>query len=408
MAAVVTRPTVGRWVLGARIAAGGMGEVFEAHDAHTGSPAAVKLLRPDAAPAARARFMAETRLTARVRHPSVIEVLDHGTTDDGQPYLAMERLSGRTLRDRLAEGPLDDEEVRSLGVQLIDALAAAHRVGVVHRDVKPGNILDAGGGRWKLADFGIATWSVDASSTVTGDLLGSPAYLPPERLAGDRATRSSDLYAVAVVLYEALCGATPFPGRDPWEVIERIRTGDVPHPLDVRPDADQTLAAAIVRGMRRRPADRFVSAAAFGEALRSRVVDDEETIPLLFAPSPDETQVLDELSGPPAPTGAGERSGIGMLAAAFAALVAALLVMTIAVGDRAPVPGAPAVLDRGLPVEERRDEKPASPGADDPTARGSEGSAPHGGKEKGNDDSGPPAHANDNGKGKARGKAKGG
>src|SRR5919106_4358457 len=204
----------GRYRIGRRIGSGGMGEVFAAHDLRLDREVALKLLRAHLADqdGMRKRVLAEARLAARLTHPNVVGVLDTGE-QDGRPYVVMERLSGRTLRDELADGPLPPERIRDIGLQVLRALAAAHELGIVHRDDKPGNVLDAGVGTWKVADFGIAKWvHADQTLTRTGELLGSPSYLAPERIEGHEAGPASDLYAVGVFLYEALTGTKPFEG----------------------------------------------------------------------------------------------------------------------------------------------------------------------------------------------------
>ena len=217
----------GRYRLGERLGHGGMGEVFAAHDLRLDREVALKLLRADLAEqdGMRERVVAEARLAARLSHPYVVGVLDTGE-QDGRPFVVMERLSGRTLRDELSDGPLPAERVRDVGLQVLRALAAAHDLGIVHRDVKPGNVLDAGVGTWKVADFGIAKWvHADETLTGTGELLGSPSYLAPERIEGQQAGPASDLYAVGVLLYEALCGRKPFEGDDPFSLATAIRDG---------------------------------------------------------------------------------------------------------------------------------------------------------------------------------------
>jgi serine/threonine protein kinase len=138
----------------------------------------------------------------------------------------------------------------------------------VHRDVKPGNVLDAGVGTWKVADFGIAKWvHADETLTGTGELLGSPSYLAPERIEGQQAGPASDLYAVGVLLYEALCGRKPFEGDDPFALATAIRDGAFEPPGSVLPDADPGIVAVIERAMRHDPAERYESAEAMAEAL---------------------------------------------------------------------------------------------------------------------------------------------
>jgi eukaryotic-like serine/threonine-protein kinase len=265
----------GRYRLGQRLGHGGMGEVFVAHDLRLDREVALKLLRADLAEqdGMRERVVAEARLAARLTHPHVVGVLDTGE-QDGRPFVVMERLSGRTLRDELRDGPMPPERVRDVGLQVLRALAAAHELGIVHRDVKPGNVLDAGVGTWKVADFGIAKWvHADETLTGTGELLGSPSYLAPERIEGEQAGPASDLYAVGVLLYEALIGRRPFEGDDPFALATAIRTGEYAPPITARPDADPTIAAVIDRAMRLDPRDRYESA----EAMAAALLDDEDT-----------------------------------------------------------------------------------------------------------------------------------
>jgi eukaryotic-like serine/threonine-protein kinase len=259
----------GRYRLGERIGHGGMGEVFAAHDLRLDREVALKLLRADLAEqdGMRERVVAEARLAARLTHPHVVGVLDTGE-QDGRPFVVMERLSGRTLGDELADGPMPPERVRDVGLQVLRALAAAHELGIVHRDVKPGNVLDAGVGTWKVADFGIAKWvHAEETLTGTGELLGSPSYLAPERIEGEQAGPASDLYAVGVLLYEALCGRKPFEGDDPFALATAIRDGAYEPPGSVFPDADRTIVAVIERAMKRDPSERYESAEAMAAAL---------------------------------------------------------------------------------------------------------------------------------------------
>jgi serine/threonine-protein kinase len=259
----------GRYRLSERLGHGGMGEVFAAHDLRLDREVALKLLRADLAEqdGMRERVVAEARLAARLSHPHIVGVLDTGE-QDGRPFVVMERLSGRTLRDELSDGALPPERVRDIGLQVLRALAAAHALGIVHRDVKPGNVLDAGVGTWKVADFGIAKWvHADETLTGTGELLGSPSYLAPERIEGQQAGPASDLYAVGVLLYEALCGRKPFEGDDPFALATAIRDGAFEPPASVLPDADPGIVAVIERAMRLDPADRYESAEAMAAAL---------------------------------------------------------------------------------------------------------------------------------------------
>jgi eukaryotic-like serine/threonine-protein kinase len=302
--------TVGdRYRLGERLGHGGMGEVFAAHDLRLDREVALKLLRADLAEqdGMRERVVAEARLAARLTHPHVVGVLDTGE-QDGRPFVVMERLSGRTLRDELADGPMPPERVRDVGLQVLRALAAAHALGIVHRDVKPGNVLDAGVGTWKVADFGIAKWvHADETLTGTGELLGSPSYLAPERIEGQQAGPASDLYAVGVLLYEALCGRKPFEGDDPFSLAAAIREGAFEPPGSIHPGADPEIVAAIERAMRLDPAERYESAEVMAAALLGE--ESERTADTTATISAPATIPLPRTDREPKPPSEPERDG---------------------------------------------------------------------------------------------------
>jgi serine/threonine-protein kinase len=249
-----------------------MADVFDGVDERLGRPVAVKVLRPDLVrrPEVRARFEQEARSAARLSHPNVVGVYDTGEDDDGTPYFIMERLPGETLADRMAAGPQDPAWVVRMAGDVLGALAAAHAAGVVHRDVKPGNILLADDGCAKVADFGIAKTAEEAAggdTTATGTLLGTPAYLAPERIDGRPATPQSDLYSFGVVLYEALAGTKPFSGETPVAVANAIRH-DEPEPLAwLRPGIDPALATAVQTAMSKNPSQRFTDASEMASAL---------------------------------------------------------------------------------------------------------------------------------------------
>ena len=263
----------GRYRLGPTLGSGGMAQVFDAMDERLERPVAVKLLRAELSgdAALRRRFEVEARSAARLVHPNVVGVFDTGETGL-RPYIVMERLPGDTLADRLGQGPMDERGTRRLASEVLGALAAAHAAGIVHRDVKPSNILWAADGSVKVADFGIAKGMEPVLDPETGDLtgtnlvIGTPAYLAPERMAGEAATPRSDLWSLGVVLYEALAGERPFPRR-------AMVAGDPGSaqlvPLTVRrPDVDPALAAAIDRSLAWRPEERFASAADMAAAAR--------------------------------------------------------------------------------------------------------------------------------------------
>ena len=207
---------IGRYRVLGRLGAGAMGEVVRARDERLGRDVAIKRMRSllgGVAATLTARFEAEARALATLAHPGVVQVFDLGVDDDGdgggEPYLVMELVDGPSLREVLRErGALPVAEVRAAGIQLARALEAAHARGVLHRDVKPANILLAPGGVWKLADFGLAHVP-DSSVTLSGQFLGTPAYAAPEALAMGQFSAASDVFGLAATLYEAATGVAP-------------------------------------------------------------------------------------------------------------------------------------------------------------------------------------------------------
>lgn len=260
----------GRYRLGPLLGRGGMAEVYEAMDERLARPVAVKLLLAEFAAQAgmRERFEAEARSAARLSHPSVVAVFDSGE-DDGTPFIVMERLPGETLADRMGGTPLEVAWLRGMAHDVLGALGAAHAADVVHRDVKPANILIGADGRAKIADFGIAKTLEEVPSDLTGanQLLGTVAYLAPERLDGLPATARSDLYAFGVVLYEALAGVRAFHGTTPLSVAYAVHNADPPPLGEVRPDLRADLVAVVERAMERDPASRYATAAEMAAAL---------------------------------------------------------------------------------------------------------------------------------------------
>ncbi|HET7487302.1 MAG TPA: serine/threonine-protein kinase [Acidimicrobiales bacterium] len=314
------RTLAARYRVGALLGRGGMAEVYDAFDERLHRQVAVKVLRPEMAadPAIRARFEVEARAAASLSHPNVVAVYDTGE-DAGTPFIVMERLPGETLADRMAAGPVDEAWLGRVAGDVLGALGAAHRAGIVHRDVKPGNILLGADGCAKVADFGIAK-SIEQAGDITGTglLVGTPAYLAPERIDGQPATPASDLYAVGVVLYEALAGVKPFTGDSPTAVAEAVLDGRHRPLTEVRPGVDEALAGAVEWAMSRDPALRPRSAADLARSLRGRAP----------APTRDHTAVL---AVPPVRTGGG-RGRVLLLAGA--ALLLLLLVVGLALGGR--------------------------------------------------------------------------
>ena len=213
----------GRYSLEEVIGRGGMADVYRATDRVLGRPVAVKLLRDvTASEPERARFTAEARTLAKLNHAGLVTVLDAGTSGD-QPYLVMELVDGPTLADCCSGVALDLERVVPIGTQLADALAYAHTTGIVHRDVKPANVLLGADGRVWLTDFGIARLLGDtARHTKTGLTIGSPAYLSPEQVSGAEVTPAADIYSLGLVLLEALTGQRAYTGSPTEAALARL------------------------------------------------------------------------------------------------------------------------------------------------------------------------------------------
>jgi eukaryotic-like serine/threonine-protein kinase len=263
-----------RYRLDSRIATGGMGEVWRATDTVLGRQVAVKLLKTEFAdsPAFRSRFETEARHAASLHHPNVAAVYDFGEADttDGsgvhRPYLVMEVVDGQPLSALLAEGrPLDPEATRHLLAQAADALGAAHTAGIVHRDVKPANLLVTPDRQVKITDFGIARAAEGMALTETGQVMGTPQYLSPEQAEGKPVTPASDVYSLGVVAFECLAGHRPFVAETAIATALAHLREPVPElPAEVPAD----LRAVVRRAMAKSPGDRFADGDAFAVALR--------------------------------------------------------------------------------------------------------------------------------------------
>jgi eukaryotic-like serine/threonine-protein kinase len=330
----------GRYELVEVVGRGGMGEVWAGRDLRLGRNVAVKLLGSHMAsqPGVRERFESEARSAARLSHPNVVLVFDSGE-HEGTPYLVMELLPGRTLADEVALGPLDPERVRRLGVEVLDALAASHQAGILHRDIKPGNVLLTAEGTAKVGDFGIAKSTESLNLTSTGMIIGTAAYLAPERVAGRQATPQSDLYAVGVVLYEALTGEKPFQADTPMGLLRAVEAHQAIPLARARPGLDAALVATVERAMAGDPARRFSSAVAMGEALRRDSVaaaPGAATVPnpvpsgteVLTAPPAHQPQVGRAATGPDLWQGLRRRSGTAAAALLVAVFLAVVLLAT--------------------------------------------------------------------------------
>jgi serine/threonine-protein kinase len=251
----------GRFVLGELIGSGGYGEVWRATDTVLSRPVAIKLLHQRYAQRAEtlARFQAEAQHAAVLSHENIAQVYDYREPVGGQPpYLVMELVDGPSLEAVLAGRPLDARRTMDIIAQAAAGLQAAHAAGLIHRDVKPANLLLAPGGTVKITDFGISHAIGSAPVTVTGEVIGTPGYLAPERVMGEQAAPASDLYSLGMVAYECLTGAPPFTGP-PLVVALAQRDRPLP-PLPRAVSAD--VGAFVARLTAKDPAHRVRSAAA--------------------------------------------------------------------------------------------------------------------------------------------------
>jgi serine/threonine-protein kinase len=255
------------------IGAGGMARVFLAEDERLGRRVAVKRLHADSPSDAAARFDREARLGASLNHPNLVSIYDI-VTEEEAVLIVMELVEGRTLREEIARGPIGLGTVTSVARDVAAALDHAHAQEIVHRDVKPANILlrDEDGVA-KLADLGIATAAASTQITRVGTLLGTPAYMAPEQLEGDRVGRAADVYALAAVLYEALGGEQAVSGSTPVAIAHQVATGPPPDLARVWPDAPAGAADALAWGMARDPRERPRSAGELVTALQSGLDD---------------------------------------------------------------------------------------------------------------------------------------
>jgi eukaryotic-like serine/threonine-protein kinase len=297
----------GRYLLEERIASGGMASVWRAHDEVLARTVAVKILHDHLAQDGdfRERFRREAVAAARLAHPNVVSLYDTGTDDD-RVYLVMELVEGSTLRDVIADvGSLEVGQVAAIGEKVARALHYAHARGLVHRDVKPANILIGEDGTVKVADFGIAKADQDQRDlTRTGMVLGTAAYVAPEQVLAKPLDGKADQYSLGCVLYEALTGRRPFVGDSPVTTAAARLERD-PLPLrSLRADIPRGFEQVITRCIARDASARFSSCAQLADALAQFVDVDTETVGLLAAV--ERTQALPRATAAPAPDGGGE------------------------------------------------------------------------------------------------------
>ncbi|MFJ4172552.1 Stk1 family PASTA domain-containing Ser/Thr kinase [Microbacterium sp. NPDC089696] len=304
-----TEPRVlaGRYRVGELIGHGGMAKVYRGYDLTLGRDVAIKILDPELArdTAFRTRFRLEAQSASRMSHPSIVRVYDAGDPsapgDDANdpPYIVMELIGGTLLKDIIARGPVPVEDAIRYVDGILEALDYSHRAGVVHRDIKPGNVMVTDKGQVKVMDFGIARAVSDSSSTVaeTTQIIGTAAYFSPEQAKGEPVDARADLYSTGVVLYELLTGRQPFRGESPVAVAyQHVSETPVP-PTEVNEDAPPALDPIVLRALAKDPYQRYPDAAHFRAALDSAVTGATPTrkeigalTSELYGPSPRQAQ----------------------------------------------------------------------------------------------------------------------
>ncbi len=285
----------GRFLVERELGVGGMGAVYAAVDLLTGARIALKLMRAELAGDARAveRFRREGAALAAIRHPSVVQSREVGELEDGTLYLAMELLEGETLAARLErQGRMNPEQLLPIVLGLCEGLAAAHAGGIIHRDIKPSNVhlpdraqlahAEATGGvaPVKLVDFGVARVRGFSKVTSSGLAVGTVRYMAPEQLTGGAVDERADLYALGVVMFEALAGEHPFERTAGDDLIGTVLVGRATPLSALRPDLPPALTQVVARAMARVPTERFASAAALADAF-ARAVRDPSASPFL-------------------------------------------------------------------------------------------------------------------------------
>jgi serine/threonine-protein kinase len=293
---VIGELIAGRYELEELVGSGGMATVYRAHDRLLERPVAMKILHEQFAqdPDALERFGREARAVAQLAHPNIVTVIDRGE-DAGRPYIVFEYISGENLKQLVArQGPLPVTNVIEIGIQVARALEAAHERGVVHRDVKSQNVLLADEGRPKVTDFGIARVRNTEGMTLTGTIMGTSDYIPPEQARGETAGEAGDVYSLGVVLFELLTGRLPYEGDNAVAVAMRHVNDPVPSVRELRPDVPPRLDALVQRSLAKEPRDRFQSmsdvVAELEACRRGDVSPPSDGAPTMIVPPPPRRQ----------------------------------------------------------------------------------------------------------------------
>ena len=317
---------------------GGMATVELAHDTELDRPVAIKRLADNLAANEeyKRRFLREARLAARLSNPNIVAVYDAGA-ENGVPFIVMEYVEGETLGDLLQRrGRLDPAEAVALALQACSGLETAHEAGLVHRDIKPQNLLITPEGTLKIADFGIARSLDGTQLTQAGTVLGTAGYLAPEQAAGEPVTAVADIYALGAVLYELLTGRPPYEADSLAELFVKQTEGSITPLRELAPAAPARLEDAVMRALARVPEYRYESAAALAAELAATGTGG--TVERSLAPTTPMRRVRSS-SGRAAPRR--RRWVLSAAAILAAALVALVLALSLGVGSKSPKPVAP-------------------------------------------------------------------
>ncbi|MCU1412249.1 MAG: pknB [Rhodoglobus sp.] len=269
------RQLAGRYQVGELIGRGGMADVHVGMDTRLGRRVAIKLLKSSLAldPAFRSRFRREAQDAAKMAHPTIVRIFDAGEetvreangVETVVPFIVMEYVDGRLLKDVIAEGPLEPSEASRIVEQVLTALEYSHRAGVVHRDIKPGNIMITANGQVKVMDFGIARAISDSSATIaeTSAIVGTASYFSPEQARGETVDARTDLYSTGIVLFELLTGRAPFRGDNPVAVAYQHVNSEAMPPSSINPRVSPALDAVVLRALAKDRFERYQSASEF-------------------------------------------------------------------------------------------------------------------------------------------------
>lgn len=277
----------GRYEIIRELGKGSMGMVYLAHDPSINRDVALKILRPDRVESAdfAQRFLKEARAIGRLSHPNIVTVYDVGE-DRGTVFIAMELLEGLPLNQYARAKAFTIDEITDLGISIAASLDYAHGKGIVHRDIKPPNIMIADGGSVKITDFGIAHMEDPEATqqTQAGEILGTPNYMSPEQVLGKKVDGRSDLFSLSVILYELIAGTKPFKGENLGSIFNAITTSEPVNLKDMNKDAPEALCSVIMKGLSKDPPQRYQTGREMADALAATGIKREDVAKIVPGP----------------------------------------------------------------------------------------------------------------------------